>query len=114
MGEIRLKFSISLTSLKIPLPLPVAGPFIVHSLPPYLTMNEAKPDRLVIEVLTYCIILNVVPSIIKNNFVRKDNDEEVFHPFHINHINRVVVKALRDSCNSYRSKPLSRSVSVFV
>jgi hypothetical protein len=75
----------------------------------FITMSL---DRQIIEVLIYCILLEVTPSKISNNFLLKQTDGEVFHPFDINYINRTVVKSLRSSLKSYRTKPLGgKSVS---
>ncbi len=76
----------------------------------FITMSAV--DRTIIEVLIYCILLEVTPSKISNNFLLKQTDGEVFHPFDIHHINRSVVKSLRSSLKSYRTKPLGgKSVS---
>mmetsp|Transcript_11689 Transcript_11689/g.19874 ORF Transcript_11689/g.19874 Transcript_11689/m.19874 type:complete len:85 (+) Transcript_11689:2282-2536(+) len=73
---------------------------------------KAKLHRPVIEVLIYCVIKEIPPSIIKNNFVLIATDGEVFAPLDINTINRVEVKSIRDSLNSHRRNPFGKSVSV--
>ena len=75
--------------------------------------TASKVDSLILEILTFCRIVGVKPSFIRDNFVRVDNDGEVFHPFDINYINRTVARNLNDSYNSYRRTPNGgKSVSV--
>jgi hypothetical protein len=70
-------------------------------------------DSLAIEILTYCVIVGVKPSIIRDNFVRVEDERvDVFHPHDINYVNRVALRNLRSAYDSYRSRQFGgRSVS---
>eukprot|EP00986_Skeletonema_menzelii_P009267 scaffold4173_cov88-Skeletonema_menzelii.AAC.2 len=85
----------------------VADP--LHSSRCAAIMKSTKLSKPVTEVLTYCIIKKIKPSIIRDNFVLIATDGEVFAPLDINTINRVEVKRIRDSLDSHRRNPLGKS-----
>ena len=75
--------------------------------------SKYQADRLVLDILTYCKLTGVKPSVFNDHFVRADNERGVFYPFTINEVNRNIGRNLYSSLDSFRRDPTgSRSVSV--
>eukprot|EP00986_Skeletonema_menzelii_P009983 scaffold4690_cov124-Skeletonema_menzelii.AAC.2 len=67
--------------------------------------SKYQADRLVLDILTYCKLTGVKPSVFNDHFVRADNERGVFYPFTINEVNRNIGRNLYSSLDSFRRDP---------